>query len=128
MFSWAWNIMFTDYQKVLVLNFSERKDTVFFWAKKLIELYLLITKKFLFWTFWEWEIRSFLRQKVDGNIFTGYWKVLVLTFSGIGNTGVFFCQKFDVKMIFTWFFLAFHDISGPRKYGFLCSGYSLSKP
>ena len=24
-------------------------------------------------------------------------------------------------MIFNWFFLAFHDISGPGKYGFCCS-------
>ena len=24
-------------------------------------------------------------------------------------------------MIFTWSFLAFHDIPGPRRYGFSCS-------
>ena len=83
--------------------------------------YLLITEKFLFWTFRWWEIRSFLSQEVDGKddiywllksscfelfgggkyglflsqevdgkmIFTGYWEVLVLNFSVIGNT-VFF--------------------------------------
>ena len=35
-----------------------------FWAKKLMEIWhLLITDKFLFWTFREWEIRSFFRDK-----------------------------------------------------------------
>ena len=56
-------------------------------------------------------------------IFTGYWKVLVLNFSMMGNT-VFFRQKIDVKIIFTWYFWAFHDISGPGKYGFSCSDFS----
>ena len=96
-----------------------------FWAKKLMEIwYLLITKKFLFWTFREWEIRSlfetkvsekmillatdlllfwifrgwkirhFLKQKVDGKIiFPGYWKVLVLSFSVMGNTVFFLAKK-----------------------------------
>ena len=51
-FSLAWNIIFSDNLKVLVLKFLEMKDMVF------------------------------LSQKVDGNmIFTDYWKVLVLTFS-----------------------------------------------
>ena len=63
-----------------------------FWDKKLMEKwYLLITEKFLFWTFWWWEIRSFFSQKVD------------------------------VKIIFTWSFWAFHDIPGPGKYCFSCS-------
>ena len=63
-----------------------------FWVKKLMERwYLPVTEKFLFWTFRWWEIRSFLRQKVDG------------------------------KIIFTWSFLAFHDIPRPGKYDFSCS-------
>ena len=38
------NMIFTDYWKVLVLNFSEMKNKVFLWAKKLMERwYLLIT-------------------------------------------------------------------------------------
>ena len=70
-----------------------------FWGKKLMERwYLLVTEKFLFWTFPWWEIRSFLRQKVNGKMmFTDYWKVLilgyrkilVLSFSVMGNA-VFF--------------------------------------
>ena len=59
-FSLAWNIVFSDDFKVLVLKFLEIKKMVF------------------------------LSQKVDGNmIFTDYWKVLVLNFLVIGNT-VFF--------------------------------------
>ena len=114
--------------------------------------YLLIAEKFLFWSFWEWEIRPFLSQKVDGKmLFTDYWKVLVLNFSVIRNTaffwvkklmerwyllinekflfwtlrwweiGLFFSQKVDEKRIYTWPFWAFHDIPGPGKYGFSCS-------
>ena len=118
-FSLAWNIIFSDNWKVLVLKFLEMKNMVF------------------------------LSQKVDGNmIFTDYWKVLVLNFSVMGNTvffesrswwkddiywllksscfeffgnekyGLFFSQKVDGKMIFTWSFWAFRDIPGPGKYGF----------
>ena len=58
------NMIFTDYWKVLVLNFSVIGNTVFF-----------------------------LSQEVDGKmIFTGYWEVLVLNFSVMGNT-VFFSAK-----------------------------------
>ena len=54
---------FTDYWKVFVLTFSEIGNTVFSWAKKLTEIYLLITWNFVFWTFWWWEIRSFFWAK-----------------------------------------------------------------
>ena len=58
------NMIFTGYWKVLVLTFSEMGNTVFSWAKKLTEIwYLLITGKFLFWTFRWWEIRSFFQPK-----------------------------------------------------------------
>ena len=65
---WAKKLMekmkFTDYWKVLVLNFSVVENTVFFWVKKLMERwYLLVTEKFLFWTFRWWEIPSFFQQK-----------------------------------------------------------------
>ena len=84
--------LFTDYWKFLVLNFLVMENTVFFWVKKLMERwYLLVTEKFLFWTFWWWEIRSFFSQKVGG------------------------------KVIFIWSFWAFHDILRLRKYGFSCS-------
>ena len=36
-----------------------------FWVKKLMKrLYLLVTEKFLFWTFRWWEIRSFFQPKI----------------------------------------------------------------
>ena len=63
-FSLAWNIIFTDNLKVLVLKFLEMKNMVF------------------------------LSQKVDGNmIFTDYWKVLVLIFLGTGNMVFFWAKK-----------------------------------
>ena len=92
------NLVFTDYSKVLVLNFSEIGNTVFSWdnnlmhkwyllitekslfwtfrwmgnkvwdKKSLERWYLLITEKFLFWTFRWWETWSFLRLKVNGEM------------------------------------------------------------
>ena len=62
---------------------------------------LLVGKKPLFWIFRGWKIRSSLSQKVDGNIFMYYWKVLVLNFSGMGNT-VFFWDK---KLMKRWYLL-----------------------
>ena len=106
------NIIFTDYWKVLGLIFSGMGNTVFSWAKKLLKRwYLLITEKVLFWISRWWEIWSFLSQEIDGKmIFTGYWEVVVLNFSVIGNT-VFFSAKmlmerwylhglFELSMIF----------------------------
>ena len=61
---------------------------------------LLVVKEPLFWTFRWWEIRSFLSQKIGGNIFTGYWKVLVLRLSVMENT-VFLMQKVNGNMAFT---------------------------
>ena len=88
-------MIFTDYWKVIVLIFSGMRNAVFFWAKKLMERwYLLITEKFLFWTFQEWEIQSFLIQKVSEKIiFTDYWNVLVLNFLGMENTACFWSKK-----------------------------------
>ena len=131
------------------MNFSGVGNTVFFWDKKLVEIwYLLVTEKFLFWAFPWWEIRSSLRQKVYGKmIFTGNWKVLVLSFSVMRNAVMeiryllitekflfwafrwreiqsFFIQKVDIKVIFTWYLWVFRDIPGPGKYGFSCSGFS----
>ena len=104
----------------------------FFSVKKLMERwYLLVTEKFLFWTFLWWKIRPFLRHKFNGKmILTHYWKVLVLgyrkvlvlSFSLMGNAVFLFSQKNDVKVIFSWSFWAFHDIPGHAKYGFSCSG------
>ena len=121
-FSLILNIMFTNNQKPLVLNFLEMKNVVF------------------------------LSQRVNGSmIFTDFWQVPVLIFSGKGNTvffwvkklmerwyllitenfllwtfrwweiRAFFTQKADENMIFTWSFWAFHDIPGLGKYGFSCS-------
>ena len=63
-FSLAWNIVFSDNFKVLVLKFFMIGNTVFFWVKKVKQRwYLLVTVNFLFWTFRWWEIRSFFQPK-----------------------------------------------------------------
>ena len=103
-------MIFTDYWKVLALTFSEMGNTVFSWAKKLTEIYLLITGKFLFWTFQWWEMRSFLSQEVDRKmIFTGYWEVLILKFWVMGNRSFstknlmerwYLHGRFELSMIF----------------------------
>ena len=87
------NMIFTDYWKVLVLNFSVTGNTVFFWVKKLMERwYLLVTEKFLFWTFRWWEIRSFFQPK-------SWWKdeiyVVFLSFLWYSRTWeiCFFAQR-----------------------------------
>ena len=105
------NMISTDYRKVLVLIFSEmgNTNTVFFWAKKLIERWhLVVTGKVLFWTFQWWKIRSFLIQEVGWKIiFTGYGEVLVLNFSVMGNT-VFFSAK---KLMERWYLHSLFEFS-----------------
>ena len=68
----------------------------------------------------------FLSKEVNGKmIFTGYWEVLVLKFSVMGNTVFFSEKKVDEKIIFASSFWAFYDISGPGKYGFSRSVQSI---
>ena len=79
-------------------------------------------------------------------MFTGYYKVFVLKFSemekikswwkydiywllksscfqlfGDGKYDLFFSQRVNEKMIFTWSLWVFYDIPGRGKYGFSCS-------
>ena len=121
--SW-WKIIFPNYSKVLVLNFSEMRNMVVLWAKELIERwYLLITEKFMFWTFPRWEIRSLSDPKSWWKIiFTNYWEVLVLNFSVMGNTVIFRPKnwwKDNIYLVFfsfpsyfriweIWFFVQYH--------------------
>ena len=74
----------------------------YFCANKSMEkCYLLISEKFLFWSFRKWEIRPFLSQKSDGKIiFTGYWKFLFWTFRW-WEIRPFLSQDVDGKMIFS---------------------------
>ena len=66
-----------------------------FWVKTLVKIwYLLVTEKFLFWTFRWCQIRSLLQPK-------SWWKD-------------------DIYIVF-W---GFYDIPGPGKYGFSRSVYS----
>ena len=124
--SWARKLMGIWYLLItktfLFWTFREWEIRSLFETKVSEKMILLATDLLLFWIFRGWKIRHFLKQKIDGNmIFTGYWKVLVLSFLVMGNNGLFFSQKVDVKVIFTWSFWAFHDILGLGKDGFLCS-------
>ena len=88
--------------------------------------YLLITGKVLFWTFRWWEIRSFFESR-------SLWKddihcllrSICFELFGNGKYGIFFSQKVDGKMIFTWSLWAFYDIPGPGKYGFSRSEFKI---
>ena len=147
------NMIFTDYWKVLVLIFSEMGNTVFSWAKKLIERwYLLITEKVLLWNFRWWKIWSFFESRSSWK-HDIYWLLRIscfelFNFSVMGNTVLFWVKKLmetwyllvtekflfwtfrwwetrsffqpkvDGNMIFTWSFWAFYDLPGPGKHGF----------
>ena len=111
----AWNIIFSYNWKVLVFKFLEMKK-----SKKLMRIwYLLITEKFLFWSFWKLEIRSFLEPKnwLKDDI---YWLLKRPCFElfGDGKYGLFLSQEVYGKMIFTCSFWAFYDIPEPGKYCF----------
>ena len=84
------SMMLTDYWKVLVLNFSVIGNTVSFFELRM---------------WWKDDIYWLLRSSCF-ELFSN------------GKYGIFFSQKVDVKMIFTWSFWAFYDIPGPGKYGF----------
>ena len=120
-FSLAWNIVYW-LLKSHCFEFYRGGKYGLFWAKNLMEMwYLLITEK-LFWTFRVWEIQSFLRQKVkEKMIFTDYWNVLVLNFSGMENT-IFFEGKSWWKGDIFW--LLKSSCSGiPKGFCFELFGY-----
>ena len=105
--SLAWNIMFTDNEKGLFLNFLV--FLWYFWAKQLMEiLYLLIIERFLVWSFRNWEIRSFFEPKSWWKDYI-YWllKVVVLNFLVMKNT-VFFWVK---KLMERWYLLGLFKLS-----------------
>ena len=96
------NMIFIDYWKVLVLNFSGMKNTVFFETKVTQKMILLITEMLLFWIFRGWKIRSFfwdkklmerwcllVTEKLLSSAFR-WWKIRF-----------FLEQKVNGKMIFT---------------------------
>ena len=110
--SWAKKVAgkmtFTDYWKVLVLTFSGMGNTVFFESKSWWKVGIRwLLKSSCFDVFGNWEIGSFLRQKVDGKmIFTGCWEILVLNFSVMGNTAFFQLRswwKDDIYLVFLSF-------------------------
>ena len=107
-FSLAWNIIFSDNFKVLVLKFLEIKNMVFLSQK--VDGNMIFTDywKALVLIFSGMRNMFFLSQKVDGKmIFTGCWEVLVLNFSVMGNTA-FFSAK---KLMERWYLLGLFELS-----------------
>ena len=97
------NMIFIGYWKVLVLEFSEMGNTVFFETKKLVERwYLLITEKFLFWTFRRWEIRSFLwGENLMERLYLLVTEKFLIWAFGWEKIRSSLRQKVNGKMIFT---------------------------
>ena len=91
-------------EKFLSWSFYRMGNTVFSWAKKLIERwYLLITEKFCFELFGDGKYGLFLSQENNGRIiFTGYWEGLVLSFFLVMGNTVFFSAK---KLMERWYVL-----------------------
>ena len=86
-FSLAWNVIFTDCDKILVLNVLEIKNTVFLEAKIWwkYDIYWLLKSSYRE-LFRNGKYGLVMSQNVDGKmIFTDYWKVLVLNFSVMAN-------------------------------------------
>ena len=76
-----WKMIFTDYWKGLVLNFSVMENTVFFEPR----------------SWWKDDI-YWLRRSSCFELF------------GDGKYGLFYSRKVDGKIIFIWSFWAFYDI------------------
>ena len=81
-----------------------------------------VLKSSCFWYFQKWKVRSFFEPKSSWKDDI-YWLLKSSCFELFvdGKYGLFFSEKVDGKMIFTWYFWAFHGIPGLGKYGFSCS-------
>ena len=106
------NMIFTDYWKVLVLNFSEMENTVFFYIKSWLKNYIYwLLKSSCLELVGGGKYGFFHNQEVDGKmICIDYWKVLVLNFSVMRNM-IFFQPKiwwkdniYLVFLSFPWYF------------------------
>ena len=96
-----WHLMIIE--KFLFWSFQEWEIRSSFepqsWWKD--DSYWLL-KIFCFELFGDEKYSLFLGQEVDGKmIFTGYWEVLVLNFSVLGNTVFFSVKKFMER----WYYL-----------------------
>ena len=88
--------------------------------------YLMITEKFLFWTFRWCKIGSFFEPR-------NWWKDDIswllrsscFEIFGDEKCGLFFSQKFDGKIIFTWSFFSFPWYSRTWEIWFFCSVFLL---
>ena len=68
-FSSAWNTMFFEYGKVLVLNFSEIGNTVFFYLKSWWKVDIFLVFFNFSWYPRTWEIWFFVQCKLAWSVF-----------------------------------------------------------
>ena len=101
--SLAFNTMFTEYGKVLVLNFSKMGNTTFYWSQKLMSDDIFPNM--------EYHVHWFL-------------ECFCFKLFGDEKFGLFLIKIDDWKMIFTGYVWAFYDILGLWKYSFWCSRWS----
>ena len=125
--------------KMIFLNFSEMEKYGLFWAKKLMEMwYLLITEKFLFRIFQEWEIRPLFEPKSwCKDDICWLLKISFFELFGDGKYGLFSAKKlierwyllnlFELSVILRDFFMQWYIIYKPLKFdnlGIICHFYS----
>ena len=111
-FSLAWNTMFSEYGKVLVLNFSEMGNTFFFWFKKLIQDYIFFSVEYH--VFWIWKSSCFdlfrdrkyvflwSKKLVESWCFLGTFELFVI-FQDLGN--MVFRAVLVKQLVYTSLFL-----------------------
>ena len=99
-FSLAWNIFYWLLKSHSFEFFGGGKYG-FFWAGKLMEIwYLLITKKFLFWTFREWKIQSLFETRVSEKMILLITDLLLFWIFRRWKIRHFLKQKVDGKVFF----------------------------
>ena len=128
---WRWKIWYFWIKKLMEIWYLLITGKFLFWTFRWWEIRSFFESR----SWWKddiyWLLRSscfelfgdgryglFLSQEVHGKmIFTGYWEVLVLNFSVMGNT-VFFSVKKLMERLYLLGYLAFQDIPGLGKYRF----------
>ena len=103
-FSLAWNTMFTDYWKVLVLNFLGIRNTVFFWTKNWWkdDIYWF-PKNSCFELFGDGKCVLFLSSN-NGNFqwYSRTWEICF--FCAMSTSNISFLKRFSVKLIKAFLF------------------------
>ena len=103
------------------MNFSGVEHTVFFELKSWLKYIYWLLKSSCFEHFGNRKYGLFLRQKVNEKmIFTDYWNVLVLNFSGMENTVFFEAKSWWKDDIYRLLKSSCFELSPDGKCGLFC--------